>query len=210
MASHTDTWHDDMPEQQTSDGAENSEFTFMVTTFTISGAVEARGNCDIIKRYDELIAPISSNYGGAELGSYAGRTVTCFKNAQDAVRSAVELQAAVDEKNLTGPADTPVLARIAMHTGQGFCDPFEQQWEGVAEALRCASVVRGGEVLLTDVTLEGLEDLSEVSGLLPQPVAVQRADVCSCKILYSNAPPRVVWSLAERHGIRAAATGSRR
>ncbi len=205
MASHTETWHDDMPEQAL-DELENSEFTFMVTTFTVSGAVDAGGR-DIIKHYDDLIAPISGNHGGAELGSYAGRTVSCFKGAQDAVRAAVELQAAVEEKNLAGSSDTPVLARIALHTGHGFSDAFEQQWEGVVEALRCASVVRGGEVLLTNVTLESLNGLKEVPDLLPQLVAVQRADVSSCKILYSNAPPRVVWSPAERHTNRAAATG---
>lgn len=208
MASHTDTWHDDMPEQAL-DELENSKFTFMVTIFTVSGAVDGCGR-DIIKQYYDLIAPISGNHGGAELGSYAGCTVTCFKAAQDAVRAAVELQSAVEEKNLAGFSGKPVLARIALHTGQGFCDPFEQQWEGVAEALRCASVARGGEVLLTDVTLENLSGLKEVPGLLPQPVAIQRADVSSCKILYSNAPPRVVWSPAQRNSIKVAAAGSKR
>jgi len=96
MASHTDTWHDDMPEQAL-DELENSEFTFMVTIFTVSGAVDGCGR-DIIKQYYDLIAPISGNHGGAELGSYAGCTVTCFKAAQDAVRAAVELQSAVEEK----------------------------------------------------------------------------------------------------------------
>jgi len=118
MASHTDTWHDDMPEQAL-DELENSEFTFMVTIFTVSGAVDGCGR-DIIKQYYDLIAPISGNHGGAELGSYAGCTVTCFKAAQDAVRAAVELQSAVEEKNLAGFSGKPVLARIALHTGQGF------------------------------------------------------------------------------------------
>ena len=210
MAYHDCMSNDDMPRQQASDGPENSEFTFMVTTFMIPGTVEACGNHDLLKQYGELIAPISGKHGGAELGSYAGRTVTCFKNAQDAVRAAVELQSAVDEKNLTGSSNMPVLARIALHTGQGFCDPFEQQWEGVAEALRCASVVRGGEVLLTDVTLQNLDDLNEFHGLLPQPVPVQRADVRSCNVLFSNTLHRVVWSPTERHiNIAAAQVAAR-
>lgn len=135
----------------------NGTYTFMVTAFTAPGAVRTTAAAaTLFEPYDELVAPISGAHGGAELNCRAGRTVSCFKYARDAVRAAVELQTAVDEKNLSGSAEVPVLARIALHTGQGFVDPFEQQWEGVAGALHCASYARGGEVVLTDVTLESL------------------------------------------------------
>ncbi|CAH2029848.1 hypothetical protein [Trichlorobacter ammonificans] len=155
MAARTSHVQDDL----TVNSGTNGTYTFMVTTFTVPGAADgAAGRASLLEPYDDLVAPISGTYGGAELDCRAGRTVSCFKHARDAVQAAVELQTAVDEMNLSGDAAVPVLARIALHTGQGFVDPFEQQWEGVAGALRCTSLARGGEVVLTDVTLESLEE----------------------------------------------------
>jgi predicted ATPase/class 3 adenylate cyclase len=145
-----------------------------VVTFVLSDIVGStslweqhpQGMADAVARHAGLIHQAMEASGGVVLKARGegDSTFSVFARASDAVVAALAAQRALVGEGW--PESTPILVRIAVHTGEAFERDGDYYGPTVNRAARIRSLASGGEVLLSQSTAEVVRDA------LPDDVAL--------------------------------------
>ena len=150
--------------------------TIMVASFTeVADIADSKeeSNPHALFVYGDLIGKIVREHNGSLLQTSVGCVTACFYVAQDALRAAIRVQNCVDERNIQNTPSVPVLVRIGLHTGQGTACRQDPERNIVAVAEYCESIAHGGEINLTEDTLNSLHDRNEVYSLFMKTVTLR-------------------------------------
>jgi class 3 adenylate cyclase len=148
----------------------NERFTRVITVmFTdLKGSTamtESHGDLvgrTLIKHHNDLVFPIISEHNGTLVKTMGDGTLSYFENAQDALRAAAKIQAALDEFNLQRLLPMPILMRIGIHTGKGIVEKTDIFGDVVNVASRFESAASPGEIFLSEETYSALTDKGEI------------------------------------------------
>ncbi len=115
----------------------------------------------ILDRHNALIRELVDRWGGYEVKSGGDSFMLAFARGTDAVRCAVDIQAALHEESWPNGVDE-ILVRIGMHTGEPFLgyDPAGRpDYFGpvVNRAARISSAGHGGQTLISAATMEVIQ-----------------------------------------------------
>ena len=116
----------------------------------------------ILGVHDQIVRRCAGGHGGHIVKSQGDGFMIAFASAEDAIRSAIEIQRALASgpRRLRG---APIAVRIGAHTGPALEKGGDLFGRNVALAARVADQARGGEILVTAETgeaAEGAEDLA--------------------------------------------------
>ncbi len=105
-------------------------------------------------RHEALVAQVIPSLGGHVVHSRGeGDSVfAVFSRAADAVTAACELQIAFTVE--AWPTETPVRARMALHTGEAFHRSDDYFGTAVNRCARLRAIAHGGQVLLSRTTVD--------------------------------------------------------
>ena len=159
-------------------GEQTQIITIMVVSLTEVATFaddEKVSNYRALFTYKDVIGTSVRENNGSLLHTVAGCITACFGIAQDALRAAIRIQAAVDERNLHNVQSGPVLVRIGLHTGQGTAWQQRAERNTAVVAEYCESMAHGGEIVLTEETRNSLQDRDEVYSLFMKTLTLQES-----------------------------------
>lgn len=160
-----------VPQQQEgSESTMRNKFTKFVTImFTdLKGATsiaETEGHIVshlLINMHDDIVMPAIQQNNGVFVKSIGNGTLSYFDNAQDAVRTAVWIQRAIDELNMVQKFKTPVLIRIGLHSGMCIVEKNDIFGNAVNISSYFGSSATMGNILMSEDTYKTLIDKSEI------------------------------------------------
>ncbi|MGZ8665899.1 MAG: adenylate/guanylate cyclase domain-containing protein [Solirubrobacterales bacterium] len=102
----------------------------------------------LLGAHDQIVRKCAARHGGHIVKSQGDGFMIAFADAEDAIRSAVEIQRALASgpRRLRG---TPIAVRIGVHTAPALEKGGDLFGRNVALAARVADQARGGEILVT-------------------------------------------------------------
>ena len=101
----------------------------------------------------DLIDPIISVHNGRVVKRTGDGALVEFRSAVDAVRCAIEVQRAFEERAAERP-DERIRVRIGLHTGEAIAEEGDFFGRNVILAARIAAQARGGEILVSEALHE--------------------------------------------------------
>ncbi len=116
----------------------------------------------LIKRHNAIVFPCIEKHNGNLVKTMGDGTMSYFENAQNAVRSAIAIQKAVDEENTTKEEETPILVRIGINTGKGIVEKNDIYGDVVNVASRLESISNPSEIYISESTYEAFDDETEL------------------------------------------------
>jgi adenylate cyclase len=116
----------------------------------------------LIKKHNDIVLPIIKKNNGILVKTMGDGTMSYFTSAQDALRSASQIQFGIDEFNLTQTLPNPILIRVGIHTGEGIVEQNDIFGDVVNVASRFESIANPGEIYLSEETYNTLTDKSEI------------------------------------------------
>jgi adenylate cyclase len=143
------------------------------------------GTLDALKRHRaELVDPMIAQYGGRVVGT-AGDGLLCeFPSVVDAVHCAVDIQAAMSDRNVDLPDDRRMQFRIGINLGDVLVEGDDIFGDGVNVAARLQQLAAPGSVLISGTVYDqvrrqadlGLEDFGtrQVKNIR-EPIRIYRA-----------------------------------
>jgi adenylate cyclase len=124
-----------------------------------SGDLAAR---TLIKYHNDIVLPLIKQHKGILVKTMGDGTMSYFEAAQDSVRAAAKIQAALDQFNLSKVLPHPILIRIGIHTGKGIVEANDIYGDVVNVASRFESNANSGEIYLSEETYDSLSNKSEI------------------------------------------------
>jgi class 3 adenylate cyclase len=148
----------------------NEQFTRLITVmFTdLKGSTsiaESAGDLaarTMIKHHNDIVLPLIKEHNGVLVKTMGDGTMSYFDAAQDAVRAASGIQAAIDRFNLGKTLPQPILIRIGLHTGKGIVEENDIFGDVVNVASRFESSANPGEIYLSEETYNSLTNKGEI------------------------------------------------
>jgi DNA-binding SARP family transcriptional activator/class 3 adenylate cyclase len=123
------------------------------------------GYAEVSAAHRRLLRSAFQRYGGHEIDTQGDSFFVAFRRATDAVAAAASAQQALAEYRW--PTGSDVRVRMGLHTGEPLLGAEGYQGLGVHRAARICAAGHGGQVLLSSVTRDLVEDdLPEGLGLL--------------------------------------------
>jgi adenylate cyclase len=106
--------------------------------------------------HDQIVRRCAGGHGGHVVKSQGDGFMIAFAGAEDAIRSAIEIQRKLDSgpRRLRG---APIRVRIGIHTGSALQKDGDLFGRSVALAARVADQASGGEILVTAEAAEATE-----------------------------------------------------
>jgi DNA-binding NarL/FixJ family response regulator/class 3 adenylate cyclase len=111
----------------------------------------------LIADHRRLVRRAVEDAGGFEIDSRGDEFFLVFAERQSAVEAAIAIQR--EHESHTWPRERPVRVRIGIHTGQPTVEDDDYVGIDVHRVSRLCSVGHGGQVLLSQEALDGLEDI---------------------------------------------------
>lgn len=115
----------------------------------------------LIKQLNDILLDIIKKHNGTLVKTMGDGTMSYFEKAQDALRSAVEIQKGVEGFNLEKNFQLPVFMRIGLHTGTGIVEKNDIFGDVVNVASRFEGQAAPAEICMSEETFNALEDKSE-------------------------------------------------
>lgn len=115
----------------------------------------------LIKQHNSIVLPIIKKRGTL-VKTMGDGTMSYFKNAQDAVLAAVEIQSSIDEHNTVKKPKVPILLRAGIHTGTGIVEKDDIFGDVVNVAARFEQVGSPGEISISEETYNSMTDKTAV------------------------------------------------
>lgn len=116
----------------------------------------------LVKHYNDIIFPLIKKNNGILVKTIGDGTLSYFENAQDALRTAVQIQKGIDEYIVAKKPKIPILAHIGMHTGKCIMEKNDIFGDTVNTAARFESIAEPSSVFLSEDTYNSLTDKSEI------------------------------------------------
>jgi adenylate cyclase len=116
----------------------------------------------MIKQHNDIVFPAIKSANGILVKTMGDGTMSYFTSAQEAVRSAAQIQKGIDDFNLKKTLPNPILIRVGIHTGKGIVEQNDIFGDVVNVASRFESSANPGEIYLSEDTYNALTDKSEI------------------------------------------------
>jgi predicted ATPase/DNA-binding SARP family transcriptional activator/class 3 adenylate cyclase len=111
---------------------------------------------DVLSRHHQLLRAAFEEHGGREIGTQGDAFFVAFDRAKQAVAAAVASQRALSEHDW--PEGAEVKVRIGIHTSEPSLGADGYHGLGMHRAARICAAGHGGQILLSNVTRELIED----------------------------------------------------
>lgn len=115
----------------------------------------------LIKRQNDILFPIIKENEGVMVKTMGDGTLSYFKNAQNAVRAAVQIQKCIDKENNKETGSIPISTKIGLHTGLGLVESDDIFGDVVNVAARFVSLAKAGEIYISEDTHNSLSNKDE-------------------------------------------------
>ena len=141
------------------------QITVMFTDLKDSTSLaESEGDLAIrflIKRQNDILFPIIKKNDGVIIKTMGDGTLSYFKDAQNAVRAAAQIQKSINEDNKK-KVGIPIYLRIGLHTGSGIVEHDDIFGDVVNVASRFESEAKPGEIYFFEDTYNSLTNKDEI------------------------------------------------
>jgi class 3 adenylate cyclase/streptogramin lyase len=111
---------------------------------------------DVLAVHQKLVRKAFTAYGGSEIDTQGDSFFTVFPSARGAVLAAVTALRALDAH--AWPDGAEVRVRVGIHTGEAIREGERYVGLSVHRAARICAAARGGQILLSQTTVNVLED----------------------------------------------------
>ncbi|MBW3595549.1 MAG: hypothetical protein KY391_08215 [Actinobacteria bacterium] len=127
-------------------------FTDIESSTNLLGAIGDEAWHGLVRWHDQTLRSIFASHGGQEVDHAGDGFFVAFEQTESALRCAVEIQRRLAEhRREHGFAP---LVRIGVHEAEATSDGGGYKGKGVHEAARIASVAQGGEIVVSESTVE--------------------------------------------------------
>lgn len=109
----------------------------------------------ILREHNAIVRRAVAGHRGREIKAAGDSFMLAFSSAADALRCAVDVQRAIDERDL------PVRVRVGIHTGEAIREDGDLFGRAVIVASRISDLACGGEVLASSLTVALAESTGE-------------------------------------------------
>ena len=106
---------------------------------------------ELFREHDQLLRGVFKKHGGLEVKHQGDGFMLAFSGARRALRCAIEMQRALAQHEAEHP-DGALRVRMGLNTGEAIAEESDYFGQAVILASRIASMARGGEILVSDVT----------------------------------------------------------
>ena len=138
------------------DGTVTIVFTDIVDSTVLTSRLGDPNWRDVLRRHDTVIHNVTESHGGTVVETQGDGSMLAFSSARRAVASAQAIQS---EMSMTFADDSPpIRVRIGVHTGDAIQEADRFFGTTVHYAARVASQALGGEVLVSNVVRELVEN----------------------------------------------------
>jgi adenylate cyclase len=139
---------------------------------------------DVVLRWLQLVARIRTGplkaYGGRVVKSMGDGLLLTFDRTEQALRAAFDIQALVPTVNTGVMAERMLLLRVAVHEADVIVDDLDIYGPGVNLTARLMSLARPGEIVLSDLARDRVDD----------PFLAQFTDLGPCYLKHIELPVR--------------------
>jgi class 3 adenylate cyclase/streptogramin lyase len=111
---------------------------------------------DVLAQHQKIVRKAFAAYGGSEIDTQGDSFFTVFPSARGAVLAAVTAQRALEAHEW--PEGTRVRVRIGIHTGEAIREGGRYVGLSVHRAARICAATHGGQILVSQTTVNVLED----------------------------------------------------
>jgi class 3 adenylate cyclase len=105
----------------------------------------------VFREHDRILREAVRRHGGVEVKHQGDGMMIAFSSARRALRSAVEIQRALAERNASGTEEA-IRVRIGINTGEVIAEDDDYFGTSVVTAARIAGAARGGQILISEAT----------------------------------------------------------
>lgn len=116
-----------------------------------------------VQRHRDLLIPVIQRNGGTAKPTGGDGIMAAFENSRSAIQAAVDMQNVLAEYNAAATADTQVLIRVGINTGEVVFDkdgtPFIG--DGVNTSARVMALADGGQILVSKSALEEAMEMGD-------------------------------------------------
>ncbi len=119
-------------------------------------------NLKSIKEHHNRVMSAVRRHDGVFVKTIGGDTVSCFDEAQNAVRAAVSIQQDMDRLNMAQKSEMPVLVGIGLHSGECIVKENDISGDAVDKAAWLKSFANPGEIRISEDTYNALSDKNEI------------------------------------------------
>jgi class 3 adenylate cyclase len=116
---------------------------------------------ELVKVQNKLLGPIIEHNNGVLVKTMGDGTMSYFESGIDAIRTAVAFQKAVANRNERAGDQLPLEVRVGIHTGVGIVEEDDIFGDVVNVASRYESIAEAGEIYISDITFNNIEDKDE-------------------------------------------------
>lgn len=150
-------------------------FTDMMDSPLVSQTADDFAMRQMIQQRNNVHFPIIRAHNGVLVKVTDSGMISCFENAQDCLRAAVDIQKEMDSFNLHKKSKDLFLVRIGFHTGKCRLDKNDVYGDAVEIAAYMQSAAHPGEIYLSRASFAALSDRSEVYCRLIEESALEAA-----------------------------------
>ena len=126
----------------------------------------------VLAEHQRILRDVFARHGGEEVDTQGDSFFVAFRHARDAVLAAVAAQRALGEHEW--PEGTQLRIRIGVHTGQAAVDSGRYVGLAVHRTARISAAGHGGQVLVSQTTVNLLEDEEDLPGVQLRDLGSQR------------------------------------
>jgi len=138
-------------------------FTDMVGYSKLMQENEVLG-LDLLEEHRVVVRALLPEFGGREVDTAGDAFLIEFGSALESTRCAIDIQTALNERNLTVAPESRILIRIGLHLGDVVHVGDQVYGDGVNIAARMEPLAKPGSICLSDdVARQRLDQLSRSS-----------------------------------------------
>jgi class 3 adenylate cyclase len=119
-----------------------------------------QGWLEVLKAHNGIVREQLKAHGGSEVKSLGDGFMVAFSSARKAVHWAVGVQRAFQDHAEEHPEE-PIAVRIGLHTGEAIREDGDFFGADVALAARIAAAAQGGQILVSELVKELVENSGE-------------------------------------------------
>lgn len=116
----------------------------------------------LLKKHNDILFPTIKKNRGVLVKTMGDGSMSYFKKAKNALRSAIKIQEAIEKLNREKKTKIPIHIRIGLHTGEGIVEEKDIYGDVVNVASRFESIANPGEIYFSESTYEALGDQEEI------------------------------------------------
>jgi len=116
---------------------------------------------ELVKAQNKILNPLIQKNNGTLVKTMGDGTMSYFDEPMDAIRTAVDFQKEIEERNKQSTKQLPLEVRVGIHTGVGIVEENDIYGDVVNVASRYESLAEAGEIYISDETWNLLSDKDE-------------------------------------------------